>query len=41
MATKKQIRKVREMTLLEQGFIPKQSKLGTEFKGKNRIIIGR
>ena len=29
----------REIKLLEQGFIPKKTKIGTKFKGKNRVII--
>ena len=28
-----------EIKLLEQGFIPEETKLGTKFKGKNRVVI--
>lgn len=30
---------LREIRLLEQGFIPEESKLGMPFKGKNKVII--
>ena len=28
-----------ELVLLEKGHIPKKSKVGSDFKGKNKIII--
>ncbi len=28
-----------EIKMLEEGFVPVESKIGMEFKGKNRIII--
>ena len=28
-----------EVRLLEQGHVPPESKIGSEFKGKNKIII--
>lgn len=30
---------LREIRLLEQGFLPEETKIGTKFKGKNKIII--
>jgi uncharacterized C2H2 Zn-finger protein len=30
---------LREIRLLEQGFVPDESKLGMPFKGRNRVII--
>ena len=30
---------LQEIKMLEQGFVPIESKIGLEFKGKNRIII--
>lgn len=39
--SKRGVRKVKEIRLLEHGFVPKQTKIGTEFKGKNKIIIGK
>jgi len=32
---------VKEVSLLEQGFIPEESKAGGSFKGKNKIIIAK
>jgi len=34
------VKDAREIQLLEQGYIPKLSKTGEKFKGKNKIIIG-
>ena len=31
----------REIRLLEQGYVPKKTKIGSEFKGKNKIIIAK
>ncbi len=28
-----------EIRLLKEGFIPKRTKIGSEFKGKNKIIV--
>jgi hypothetical protein len=28
-----------ELVLLEKGHVPKKNKIGSEFKGKNKIII--
>jgi hypothetical protein len=30
---------IREIRLLEEGFQPEKNKIGSEFKGKNRVII--
>ncbi len=30
---------VKEIRLLEQGFMPEKNKIGSDFKGKNRVII--
>ena len=30
---------VKEIRLLEQGYQPEKNKIGSEFKGKNRVII--
>ena len=30
---------LQEIKMLEEGFVPVESKIGLEFKGKNRIII--
>jgi hypothetical protein len=30
---------LQEIRMLEEGFVPVESKIGLEFKGKNRIII--
>jgi len=30
---------LREIRLLEQGFVPDESKLGTKFRGRNKVII--
>jgi len=32
---------VKEISLLEQGFVPDESKAGGSFKGKNKIIIAK
>lgn len=29
----------KNMNLLKQGYMPEESKLGSEFRGKNRIIV--
>ncbi|MBI4019380.1 MAG: hypothetical protein HY364_03935 [Candidatus Aenigmarchaeota archaeon] len=34
------VKDAREIQLLEQGYVPKLSKTGEKFKGKNKIIIG-
>ncbi|MCD6092419.1 MAG: hypothetical protein J7J38_00165 [Candidatus Aenigmarchaeota archaeon] len=31
----------RDIKLLEKGFVPKRTKIGTSFKGKNKIIVGK
>lgn len=31
----------REIRLLEQGYVPEKTKIGSEFKGKNKIIIAK
>lgn len=33
------VKDAREIQLLEQGYVPKISKTGQKFKGKNRIIV--
>jgi hypothetical protein len=35
----KQMPDVPEVTLLEEGHIPPETKIGTDFKGKNQVII--
>jgi len=30
---------LREIKMLEEGFVPSESKIGQEFRGKNKIII--
>ena len=29
----------KDIKLLEEGFVPEKSKIGTEFKGKNKIVV--
>lgn len=36
---KSHLQAMREIKMLEEGFIPVESKIGMEFKGKNRIIV--
>ena len=36
---KKHIRAFEEIKLLEQGYTPEETKVGTKFRGKNRVII--
>jgi len=36
---KKMLRKTQALIMLEQGMMPKKTKLGTEFKGKNLVIV--
>ncbi len=36
---KSHVQAMREIKMLEEGFIPVESKIGMEFKGKNRIIV--
>ncbi len=37
--SKKHIRAFEDIKLLEKGFTPEETKVGTKFKGKNRVII--
>ncbi|MBI5332442.1 MAG: hypothetical protein HZB65_02630 [Candidatus Aenigmarchaeota archaeon] len=32
---------VPEVKLLEKGHIPQETKMGTEFKGKNKILVSK
>lgn len=36
---KSHLQAMQEIKMLEDGFIPVESKIGFEFKGKNRIIV--
>ena len=36
---KSHLQSMKEMQLLEEGNVPSESKIGSNFKGKNRIII--
>lgn len=39
---KKKVKKAaREIRLLEQGYVPSKTKFGSEFKGKNKIIVAK
>ena len=37
--TKTHLHKMKEMSMLQEGHIPGESKIGSGFKGKNRVII--
>ena len=30
---------VKDISLLKQGFVPEETKVGTPFKGKNKVIV--
>lgn len=37
--SKAHLQALREMKMLQEGFVPVETKLGAEFRGKNRIIV--
>lgn len=37
--TKTHLHKLKEMSMLQEGHIPGESKIGSGFKGKNRVVI--
>jgi len=39
MHSKAHLQALREMRMLEEGHIPLETKMGSEFKGKNKIIV--
>lgn len=36
---KKHVKSYEDMKLLEKGYQPEETKVGTKFRGKNRVII--
>lgn len=39
MHTRKHMVALKEINLLKEGFVPQETKVGTKFKGKNKIIV--
>jgi len=37
--SKAHLQAIKEMRLLQEGHVPVETKLGSDFKGKNRIIV--
>jgi hypothetical protein len=33
------LQKMKEMRMLEEGAVPKETKIGSSFRGKNRVVI--